>query len=65
MSIEIIEEKRRYQKVVTIIKGLNPTRALLKKLKKKLSCGGTIKNGEVELQGSHKMKILKLIKDFK
>jgi len=55
----------KYRKEVSVISGINPkkvnTKALLKKLKQKLACGGTIKNNELWLQGSHKEKIRDLL----
>jgi len=55
----------RFRKEVSVISGIDPkkvdTRALLKKLKQSLACGGTIKNNELWLQGSHKKKIKELL----
>lgn len=54
----------RFKKKVSVISGVDnkkvDTKSLLKKLKRKLACGGTIKNNELWLQGEHKEKI----KDF-
>ncbi|MCD6402959.1 MAG: translation initiation factor [Candidatus Aenigmarchaeota archaeon] len=60
--IKILTTKRRYGKTVTIIDGLDETsgKDIMKQLKRKLGCGGTFKNGKVELQGDHKKKV----KDF-
>ena len=59
-------EKRRYGKLVTIIEGLEDDgiKELAKSLKNKLACGGTSKNGSIELQGNHKNKVLDLLVDF-
>ena len=53
--------KRRFGKLTTTIGGLDEKtidlKDLTKKLKTKLACGGTSKNGVVELQGSHVEKV--------
>ncbi len=43
-----------------ISKDMNPEE-ILRKLKKKLACGGTYKDGKLELQGDHREKIKKLL----
>ena len=52
---------------MTVIEGvskdMNPEE-LLKKLKKKLACGGTYKNGKLELQGDHREKVKKLLTEL-
>ena len=59
-KIKIYEVKRSFGKSVTLIEGIdekaNP-KELSKKLKTKLSCGGTYKNGRIELRGEHKGKL--------
>lgn len=56
-------EKKKFGKKYTIIEGLsskdlNP-KQILKTLKSKLACGGTIKEGLIELQGDHLLNIKK------
>ncbi|MBI4153981.1 translation initiation factor [Candidatus Woesearchaeota archaeon] len=50
-------EKRRFGKMITTIEGIKDKsidlKELTKKLKSKLACGGTMKNGLIELQGNH------------
>lgn len=46
-----------------ISKDMNPEE-LLRKLKKKLACGGTYKEGKLELQGDHREKLKKLLTEF-
>ena len=65
-KIKVYLVKRSYGKSVTIIDGIeekaNP-KDLAKKLKTKLACGGTYKNGKIELRGDHRRKLKKLLID--
>lgn len=60
-QITISVAKRRFGKLTTIVKGLDEKtidlKDLAKKLKNKLACGGTAKNGTIELQGKHVDKV--------
>jgi len=50
----IRSEKRRYGKKVTLVEGLDSDqKEVMKSLKAKLACGGTVKDGVIELQGDH------------
>ena len=54
-KIRVRKEKRRYGKFVTIVDGFQKVDVdkVAKELKTKLACGGTSKNGQIELQGDH------------
>lgn len=56
-AINVYTMKRKFGKVYTIIEGINDRNIklvdLAKELKNKLACGGTVKDGKVELQGDH------------
>ncbi|MEM0481055.1 MAG: stress response translation initiation inhibitor YciH [Candidatus Aenigmatarchaeota archaeon] len=55
-------ESRTFGKKVTIIEGITSNqKEIASKLKSKLGCGGTIKNGRIELQGDHRKKIKQLL----
>jgi translation initiation factor 1 len=60
-KINVYVEKRKFGKSYTMIKGLEDKEIdkekLLKKLKTRFACGGTIKEGVIALQGDHKSKI--------
>lgn len=59
-KIKIYTEKRRYGKTVTIVEGIKSDidiNDLAKKLKIECASGGTVKNGNIELQGDHKAKV--------
>jgi translation initiation factor 1 len=59
-KIRILEVKKRYGKVSTLVQGMSrdvDTKNVLKELKTKLACGGTLKDGVIELQGKHRDKV--------
>ncbi len=64
-KIKIKAERRRFGKMMTIIEGIDASaidvRALMKKLKSKLACGGTYKDGLLELQGDHRQRVKELL----
>lgn len=59
--IEVFIEKRKFGKQYTIITGIDTKEIdmdqLLKKLKNKFACGGTAKEGKIELQGKHRHRV--------
>jgi translation initiation factor 1 len=67
-EIKIYLDKRRYGKSVTMITGIDPRAidlsSLVSKLKAKCACGGTIKNGAIELQGDHRAKVEDALKEM-
>ncbi len=63
-KIKIRSERIRFKKFMTIIDGLSSEvnkKALASELKKKLACGGTVKDDKIELQGQHKEKVKELL----
>lgn len=60
-KITVTVDKRRYGKVMTIIEGIDKhdfdLDSLITQLKSKCACGGTIKDGKIELQGDHRNKV--------
>ncbi len=67
-KIEVTIEKRKFNKKYTVITGIDPKeidmKDMTKKLKNKFACGGTTKEGKIELQGDHKLRIKKVLVDF-
>lgn len=59
--INVFLERKKFRKFYTIIEGIDQKdidiKDLAKKLKGKLACGGTAKEGKIELQGDHKNKV--------
>ena len=60
-KIMIQIDKRRYGKMMTIVDGINAhdldINSLITQLKSRCACGGTIKEGRIELQGDHRNKV--------
>ncbi len=63
--INVYTIKRKFGKFVTIIEGLDEKQVnikeLAKKLKSELACGGTSKDGKIELQGRHKEHVKEVL----
>ncbi len=63
-KIHVYEKHARGRKYMTIIEGFDPSfniETLTKELKQELACGGTSKDGKIELQGQHKNKVKKAL----
>ena len=59
-KISVRTVKRRYGKVITLVSGFDNSidiKGTAKSLKAALACGGTVKDGVVELQGNHKKQV--------
>jgi translation initiation factor 1 len=61
--IKVYLEKKKFRKYMTVISGLNgeEMKKTEKELKRILACGGTSKNGIIELQGDHKDAVKKAL----
>ncbi|MCD6248219.1 MAG: stress response translation initiation inhibitor YciH [Hadesarchaea archaeon] len=66
--IKVYSVKRKFGKIITIVEGVDEKRIdlkeLAKKLKSKLACGGTLKDGKIELQGDHKAQVEKVLTEM-
>jgi translation initiation factor 1 len=59
-KVRVSSIKKRFGKTVTLIEGISndvDIKNVVKELKTKLACGGTMKDGIIELQGDHRKKI--------
>ncbi len=59
-KITVSTVSRRYGKIITLVSGFDKNfdiKATAKRLKEELACGGTVKDGVVELQGNHKKQV--------
>ncbi|CAJ38041.1 translation initiation factor [Methanocella arvoryzae] len=64
-KIYISTNTRRFKKLTTVIDGIDNKnvniKELAQKLKTKFACGGTIKDGRIELQGDHREGVRNLL----
>ena len=64
-KIKIYMIKKKFGKKYTVIEGIDEKEINLKetakKLKAKFACGGTSKEGKIELQGDHKQNVKKYL----
>lgn len=60
-KVRIYLEKQKFGKKYTIVEGIDTKdidiKDVAKKLKSRLACGGTVKEGIIELQGDHRQKV--------
>lgn len=63
-KIKVLQEKKRYGKIVTVVTGFESgidVKKIAKTLKNELACGGTYKDNMIELQGDHTKKIKEIL----
>jgi translation initiation factor 1 len=64
-EISIYSVARRYGKMVTIVDGIDSgdidIQNLTSQLKAACACGGTLKDGKIELQGEHRTKVKQVL----
>lgn len=59
-QITVSTVARRYGKITTLVTGFDKSidlKGTAKALKESLACGGTVKDGVIELQGNHKKQV--------
>jgi len=62
--IKITTDRKRYGKIVTVVTGFDNSidiKKVSKSLKNDLACGGTAKDGIIELQGEHVKRVRELL----
>lgn len=64
--IRVRSDKRRYGKVVTLVDGFKGVDVdkVAKELKRRLACGGTMKNDMIELQGDHTSRVKEILTEM-
>lgn len=58
-KITVKAVKRKFNSLTTVIEGVDPksdVKSLVKQLKERLACGGTVKGNAIELMGDHRKK---------
>ncbi|MHC1579571.1 MAG: stress response translation initiation inhibitor YciH [Candidatus Alkanophagales archaeon] len=66
--VRVTTTRRRFGKLMTVIEGINAKDidlwALSKELKTRCACGGTVKDGRIELQGDQTEKVKKVLQEM-
>ncbi|MFB6158205.1 MAG: translation initiation factor [Candidatus Nanohalobium sp.] len=65
-QITVKLDSRSYNKEMTVVEGLeegSEIDELASTLKSQLACGGTAKEGHIELQGDHRRRIVDILED--
>lgn len=63
-KITVSTVSRRYGKITTLVSGFDKSidlKQTAKSLKEALACGGTVKDGVIELQGNHKKQVRQVL----
>ncbi|MCK4883689.1 MAG: stress response translation initiation inhibitor YciH [Candidatus Diapherotrites archaeon] len=63
-KIKIKVIRRKFRKFVTQVNGFDKqtnVEEICKELKRKLACGGTVKDDRIELQGNHSIKVKEIL----
>jgi len=63
-KITVTTVARRYGKLTTLVSGFDKSfdiKGTAKRLKEELACGGTVKDGVIELQGNHKKQVKQIL----
>jgi translation initiation factor 1 len=64
-TIEVRLEQKKFRKNYTVVAGIDEKdidiKELGSKLKAKLACGGTVKDGKIELQGDHRNRAKEIL----
>jgi translation initiation factor 1 len=67
-KVEVKTVKKKFGKLNTVVSGIDGKeiniKEISKKLKSEFACGGTVKDGKIELQGNHKAQIKDLLVKF-
>ena len=66
--VRISTARRRFGKIATIVEGLDSAdvdlKELAKELKAKCACGGTVKQGRIELQGDQTKLVRRVLREM-
>lgn len=67
-TVKVYTVRRRFGKLMTIVEGIDEhdidVKELTRELQSKCACGGTAKNGQIELQGDHKRKVKEVLSNM-